>query len=155
MKMKKLKSILIFSMMAIFLLSGVALADWSPGDGHKMHEPQLPNWDMEGWDVNATYPIVLADDWLCTETGYVKDLHFWGSWLWDMVGTIDSFLISFHYNIPVGPNGWSIPGPPIDQFLVFDQDWIEAGRDVERCLPTARRSLDISDPFKPHRSSPL
>ena len=60
-----------------FLVAPV-LADWDPGDGHKMHFPQLP--DEEGWDVNATFPKVLADDWTCSGTGWVEDIHFWGSW---------------------------------------------------------------------------
>ncbi len=52
--------------------------DLLPEDGHKMHFPQLP--DEDGWDVNATQPQVLADDWTCSQTGWVKDIHFWGSW---------------------------------------------------------------------------
>ena len=120
--MKKLKSILMLSITAIFLLSGVALAHWDPGDGHKMHEPQLPDVEV-GYDVNATFPVVLADDWMCSETGEVKDLHFWGSWLGDDIGIIDYFLISFHENIPVGPDGWSIPGAPImPPFPVYQWD---------------------------------
>ena len=51
---------------------------WRPGDRHKMHFPQLP--DESGWDVRATRPVVLGDDWRCSETGWVKDIHFWGSW---------------------------------------------------------------------------
>ncbi|MCJ7578787.1 MAG: hypothetical protein MUO91_10085, partial [candidate division Zixibacteria bacterium] len=45
---------------------------------HKMHFPQLP--DLEGWDVYAVYPKTLADDWKCSATGPVTDIHFWGSW---------------------------------------------------------------------------
>ncbi len=116
--MKKHYTIIMVVMM-VFILVPAAQADWTPGDPYKMHDPQLPNWDMEGWDVNATYPIVLADDWMCSETGYVKDLHFWGSWMDDIIGEIDLFLISFHENIPIGPNGWSIPGTLIDQFVVY------------------------------------
>jgi len=73
---------------------------WQPGDDHKMHFPQLP--DEDGWDVNATYPIILADDWECSESGYVKDVHFWGSWLHDYTGIIDSFVLSIHSDVPAG-----------------------------------------------------
>jgi len=73
---------------------------WQPGDDHKMHFPQLP--DEDGWDVNATYPLILADDWECSETGYVKDIHFWGSWKHDYTGVIDSFVLSIHNDIPAG-----------------------------------------------------
>ena len=67
--------------------AGPALADWDPGDGHKMHYPQLP--DEDGWDVKAIDGICLADDWLCTESGPVTDIHFWGSWKNGIVGRID------------------------------------------------------------------
>ena len=59
-----------------------AWADWADGDDYKMHFPQLP--DPEGWDVAVyTLPgvggIQLADDWRCTETGAVSDIHTWFS----------------------------------------------------------------------------
>jgi len=64
--------------LAIVLSAVGAAADWQPADGHKMHFPQLP--DEEGWDVNATAPMILADDWRCSQSGLVTDIHFWGSW---------------------------------------------------------------------------
>ena len=78
-----------------------SLADWKEGDGHKMHFPQLP--DEAGWDVNATKPVILADDWQCTETGPVTDIHFWGSWLGGIEGVITSFNLSIHEDIPADP----------------------------------------------------
>ncbi len=86
------------------------LADWVPGDGHKMHFPQLP--DEAGWDVNATQPLILADDWQCSETGWVKDIHFWGSWKHGVEGQIQSFVLSIHEDIPAeqSPTGYSMPG---------------------------------------------
>lgn len=75
---------------------------------HKMHFPQLP--DPNGWDVNATAPTSLADDWQCSETGLIDDIHFWGSWKDDVIGEIQEFIISIHDNIPQGPNGYSVPG---------------------------------------------
>jgi hypothetical protein len=52
-----------------------------------MHFPQLP--DSTGWDVKASGGICLADDWQCSETGYVGDIHFWGSWKNGIVGQFD------------------------------------------------------------------
>jgi len=86
---------------------------------HKMHFPQMP--DLIGWDVNATYPKILADDWQCSATGPVEDIHFWGSWKDQdgMPGTDDYppggempwFLLSIHRNIPASPDTpWSRPG---------------------------------------------
>jgi hypothetical protein len=97
-----------------FVPASMALADWIPEDGHKMHEPQLP--DPNGWAVSAyndqrlSYPVVLADDWMCTSSGYVEDIHFWGAWKQGIEGDIESFWIAIHEDIPEGPNGFSIPG---------------------------------------------
>ncbi|MFH2056717.1 MAG: hypothetical protein ABIJ61_12220 [bacterium] len=90
-----------------------ACESWHPGDGHKMHHPQLPN--PQGWDVMATQGIVLADDWMCSETGPVKDIHFWGSWKDGVVGEILYFVLSIHADIPAdqSPTGYSMPGPPL------------------------------------------
>jgi hypothetical protein len=98
------------------------MADWEPADGHKMHFPQLP--DEAGWDVNATYPEVLADDWQCSESGYIKDFHFWGSWRNGNVGEIQKFIISIHADIPAAssPTGYSMPGEIYweQEITVFD-----------------------------------
>lgn len=83
-----------------FCLIGGADCNWQDGDPHKMHFPQMP--DTVGWDVNATSPVVLADDWQCSDTGWVKDFHFWGSWKDDIVGEIQYFILSIHSNIPEG-----------------------------------------------------
>ncbi|KPJ58571.1 MAG: hypothetical protein AMJ42_03035 [Deltaproteobacteria bacterium DG_8] len=126
--MKKLQSILIMAIMVLVLV-GVAKADWNEGDPHKMHWPQLP--DPFGWDVRASEPYVLADDWWCSETGYIKDIHFWGSWkqgYYPPWTTLYGFWISIHENIPASqnPNGnYSQPGTillnnfyPIEAFIV-------------------------------------
>ena len=94
-------------------VSSAALADWDPGDPHKMHFPQSP--DPNGWDVafNATHnDYTLADDWQCAETGPVDDIHFWVSFEGDNTVGMDSmyFNLRIYDNIPVGPSLWSIPG---------------------------------------------
>ena len=82
---------------------------WRPGDRHKMHFPQLP--DESGWDVRATRPVVLGDDWRCSETGWVKDIHFWGSWRQGVQGQILSFNIKIFSDVPSGPTEpYSHPG---------------------------------------------
>jgi hypothetical protein len=69
-------------LLAIFALpAGTVLADWNIGDPHKMHYPQLP--DLNGWDVSSTYYIGVADDWRCSQTGPVTDIHTWFSWFND------------------------------------------------------------------------
>jgi len=99
-----------------------------------MHYPQLP--DLIGWDVMATstFPppgqgMVLADDWQCSQSGPVEDIHFWGSWkdqdgnpvTDDYESTIPWFTIGIWSNDPGPPSRpnvllWSwegeIPGNP-------------------------------------------
>ena len=93
--------------------------DCGPWPNHKMHFPQLP--DLEGWDVLATLPKTLADDWQCSATGLVTDIHFWGSWKdidgdpstddFPPGGQMPFFLLSIHKNIPADADTpWSRPG---------------------------------------------
>jgi hypothetical protein len=96
-------------------LVGVALADWNVGDPYKMHYPQLP--DPTGWDVNVTRTAdqppyrVVADDWMCTETGPVEDIHFWGSWEGDGKGQIAWIDVGIYSDVPAGTeNPISHPG---------------------------------------------
>lgn len=77
----------LFVLGCVLALAGPALADWDKFDGHKMHFPQYP--DEDGWDVKADDGICLADDWMCTGTGPVSDIHFWGSWKDGIEGTIN------------------------------------------------------------------
>ena len=103
------------------LLALPAVADWNPGEPHKMHFPQLP--DPQGWDVKATYPKVLADDWQCSQTGPVTDIHFWGSWREDRVGEIVAIDLSIHAN-NLGPPSTPI-NPPLWQRRFFPGQWKE------------------------------
>ena len=88
-----------------------ASADWFPGEPHKMHFPQLP--DPTGWDVNGTMPMLLADDWQCSETGPVDDIHIWGSWMHGIPGNINEVRVGIHEDIPAisgDPTSYSQPG---------------------------------------------
>jgi len=85
-----------------------AKADWKPGDPYKMHYAQLP--DSNGWDVLFTQPKILADDWRCTETGPVSDVHFWFSAERDYPYVISNVHLSIHADIPASPTNHSMPG---------------------------------------------
>jgi len=98
--------ILIVMALAFGLVTSTAVADWDPSDGWNMHFAQLPG--VLGWDVNATSPTVLADDWTCTETGWIKDIHFWGSWLNGLAGQVVTFQISIYADIPASLQ-YSVP----------------------------------------------
>ncbi len=129
---KKTVIVLVLSFALILLMvSSIAITayttdkqcDWQPGDPHKMHYPQLP--DEDGWDVNATQPLVLADDWQCSDSGWVKDIHFWGSWKNGLEGTIVGFWLSIHSNIPEDPPyiPYSRPGETLWELYVEDFDF--------------------------------
>jgi len=156
----------------LVLAAAPAFADWDPGEDHKMHFPQLP--DFVGFDVNFTDPIVLADDWLCTETGPVSDIHYWfsarGDWL-DITERLDSQIfnihVSIHENIPAGVGGvpYSRPGVllwerdysvndpavKIREYGVGDQFWYDPATGT--LVPSDHRTIyqcnimDITEPF--------
>jgi hypothetical protein len=112
---------------AVLLLAVAAQADWKPGDPYKMHYPQLP--DPNGWDVSwENYgPFLpegktLADDFKCTASGEITEVHFWVSWyqdfaLWESIRNIH---LSIHKDNPAGTvYPWSSPGE-----LVWERDFL-------------------------------
>lgn len=118
------KKICVLISILLISTSTIALADWSPGDGHKMHFPQMP--DPDGWDVDWGL-VYLADDWECNETGFVKDIHFWISWWNDELQTIPWIYVSIWSNNPVGPHGWSIPDQLLWEITLDSGEFIVAG----------------------------
>ena len=128
----------VLAILGMFLLAAPpATADWDPGDGHKMHFPQLPDLEQTGMDVLATSPgstgalgKILADDWLCSETGPVSDIHIWGSWLNDLLpgsATLTDprnvqFKLSIHRDIPATPTDHSRPGEEVWQAIISPGD---------------------------------
>jgi len=106
-----MKSYLLFLTVVVLVVgypAALAVADWYPGDGHKMHFPQLP--DEDGWDVNASWvPGIqakqLADDWRCSQTGDITDIHWWGSHEYGHPVPPFSFIIEIYSDDPVGPGG--------------------------------------------------
>jgi hypothetical protein len=56
-----------------------------------------------GWDVNMTRQT-LADDFLCTQTGPITDIHLWTSFKGDVSPSAPySFTLSLWSDTPVGP----------------------------------------------------
>jgi hypothetical protein len=94
----------------IAFVVGPAAAHWDETMPHKMHFPQLPDVSLQGWDVNSTFAVEwccsvkVADDWTCSETGWVQDIHWWGSWMDDVVGEISYFRIEIYSNDPGPPS---------------------------------------------------
>ncbi|MBX3426188.1 MAG: hypothetical protein KF688_10950 [Pirellulales bacterium] len=91
----------------VLLCAAPVGADWRPGDSHKMHFPQLP--DPFGWDVEIVTPQhEIADDWRCSQTGPVSDIHFWYSVAQGLETRIDHVLATIYADDRTGP--FSKPG---------------------------------------------
>ena len=152
-------------------LPATVRAHWIAEDGHKMHQPQLPNED--GWDIDMTN-YVLADDWQCSESGPVSDIHFWYSVEGDEgtegypaphFATVD---VTIYSNVLAGANAnpdYSHPGNVVWQTRQFSvtadmvggpwqglQGWDDPEPDSE-CIPEDHNNYwqlnitDIADPF--------
>jgi len=100
---------------------------------------QLPDLSPTGMDVDATFnpidpeiSLILADDFLCTETGNITDIHIWGSWLNDHFPFGNNpaevqFTFSIHADIPAGVQApWSMPGE-----VLWTKIWIPTPADFE------------------------
>ncbi len=111
----------------VMLTPAIAAADWDPVDGHKMHFPQLP--DPFGWDVEMfTVQNQLADDWQCSLSGPVNDIHFWTSWQQDnfpstepIPGRIDAIKVEIYSDVPA-----SVGGAPFSQpgLLLWERNFL-------------------------------
>jgi len=70
---------------------------------------QRPDLSPTGIDIRVDGLRTLADDFLCTETDYITDVHLWGSKLKDApIGEpprIQRIHLSIHSDDPVGPGG--------------------------------------------------
>lgn len=162
---KRVRILLVVVTMGL-MFAGSALADWQVGDGHKMHFPQLP--DPCGLDVSFQVPYMLADDWRCSETGPVSDIHLWVSHKEDFIPFLMGIHVEIFSNIAVGPLvSYSRPGQSLWQADLFplgedfdyasapggtgDQGWYDPYTDLY--VPSDHKSYyqmnltNITDPF--------
>jgi hypothetical protein len=70
-----------------------------------------PNIDS-GWDVLDSRGVVVADDFRCTNSGAITDIHLWGSWLNDSTGTITNFWLGIYDDVPAGTGANPTPSHP-------------------------------------------
>ncbi len=104
------------SLLAILSICALpATADWD--DSQPFKWVQHPDLDTTGIDVMASYDQNLADDFECTVTGPLTDIHIWGSWFHDILPEQGdprgvTFYLSIYADIPAeqSPNGYSQPG---------------------------------------------
>ena len=87
--------------------------DWNSGDPHKMHWPQEPDLSSTGVDISM-YIVTLADDFKCSSTGPINDIHIWGSFINDKLPKDGpdglKFEISIYSDIPAQGDIMSKPG---------------------------------------------
>jgi len=87
--------------------------DWVTGRPHKMHWPQLPDLSFTGIDISLSR-TVLADDFKCTATGPITDIHIWGSFRDDILPKEGpqslKLQVSIYADVPARGDYWSRPG---------------------------------------------
>jgi len=136
--MESMKSKLLFVCVIVLFFGVMAFGDWNPGDGHKMHYPQLP--DPMGWDIQLDSPppkavVLLADDWECSESDWIDDIHFWTSWKGETNFGIREVRIRIYSDIPASQShtGYSMPG----ELLSGPGDWGFEAEDGDFTVRTA------------------
>lgn len=117
-------------------LTTFTLADWGIGDGHKMHHPQTPDLTPNGVAVKMPLMGIKADDFRCTETGYITGIHIWGSFEKDELPNLGPggliFYLSIWSDIPTHTPGtpgynWSMPG-----LMLWDKVFPPGGYTVQK-----------------------
>ena len=74
---------------------------------------QRPNV-INGIDLNVSQNFTIADDFRCTNSGPVTDIHLWGSWLSDALDPAAVYTLAIWSDVPAGPgNPYSHPGIPL------------------------------------------
>jgi len=114
MRTTKMLAILVLAL-GLYALTPVTLGDWDANDGYKMHWPQLPDLNDTPMDVEMfKWYTTSGDDFLCTETGPITDIHIWGSFKRDeLPGEPNrlTFEVSIYSNIAADQSiPWSRPG---------------------------------------------
>jgi hypothetical protein len=135
----------ILVMLGLLIGAPAAWSDWDPGDPYKMHYPQLPDLES-GVDVRPfTY---LYDDFLCSASGPITDIHIWGSFLEDDVHSPTFTLaIMFHDSNAYPPftgSVWSRTFAPGDYSMRLYATLPEE-------QPEDFATIVVNDPSSPHK----
>lgn len=108
MRKKTVVTLVCILMMVIgMILTPASVAHWDTTDGHKMHWPQTPDLTETGVAVEMPLMQIRADDFECSETGYITGIHIWGSFEKDELPLVGPggliFYLSIWENIPAAP----------------------------------------------------
>jgi hypothetical protein len=87
---------------------------------------QPPNLNG-GYDI-WNQPNALADDFVCTNTGPITDIHLWGSWALDKALTNNlTFYIGILSDVPVSAtNSYSHPGNLLWSNVFYPGQYVES-----------------------------
>ena len=108
------------AMLFLVLAAMTARADWPNTNATKYYQP--PDLTTNGYNVlaaqppagsGAGLPLILADDFPCTQPGAITDIHIWASWLGDTAtANIPDMPITlgFWSDVPATPGNPSHPG---------------------------------------------
>jgi len=101
----------------VLVLAPAALADWP----HDVKWDQLTPAEY-GFSshMTAEEQRLVADDFLCTETGWITDIEFYGHP--SSVAAISSFRITFWSDVPASDTDESHPGQLLDDITVRPAD---------------------------------
>jgi len=128
--MKRARVCLAAMVVATVVLGSIARADWDEGDFAKW--VQLPDLRVitdpgavpvtTGLDVNATFPKMLAEDWMCKSKNLITDFHIWGSWLNDDKPPPDQirFLAQIYSN---NPGGGAVGEPSHPEVMLWEREF--------------------------------
>ena len=134
-------------MVSLMLVLGFMTASPAQTEPKWIQPPELSDLGM---DVNATLPRLLADDFECRITGPITNIVVWGSWFQDQLPDLGPesimFNLSFHADIPAGPDTPSMPGEvlwwtnvvPGQFFVDIEADQLQEGwfnPEVQQYIP--------------------
>ncbi len=127
------------TIVALLVAVAPAQADWWPDQPAKW--VQMPDTTRNGMDVSfndyaaANMSVSLGDDFLCTQTGKITDIHIWCSWFEDLGPAPVTFNLSIWSDQPAivgGPHSqpleplWNITATtnqPSDQVRTSVIQW--------------------------------
>lgn len=95
------------TVLALLLAAMPVKAHWPNTNATKY--VQFPDQSQMGLDVWMAQPLVLADDFPCTNAGPITDIHLWTSWLNDQPMDNAVFTLSIWSDAPAGPVPFSQP----------------------------------------------
>src|SRR6266436_200536 len=98
-------SLLLMLFCLVIIGAGPAQAQTSPcPETNVLKFVQFPRTDG-GFDVWDSGPWALADDFICTNTGPITDIHLWAGWLNDLVDFNTTFWLGIYEDVKAVTNG--------------------------------------------------